>query len=280
MLAFLKSRNCAKISCAGKLLDFQMQFSRNCKARSNLRNEQLRGKCAGRTQFAQLIFAQFPSALWRHFGVAVAATVLFTVIQGGLFAMSSRPSVNDGGQAVEQGQPVDSGDYGREGGGRVQPSPVVQIERRQEASTEDDGRGLAQEYVNRRLGALRELAGSGEEAARALEFSEEGFDWRRDWWKYMLLALGSLLVLYFGIRLTRMLYRLAVFAVCVLAGLLGSFFLEPLLSRFLENRLPERLAEVISYRQVGYVAGFLACYLVASIVVGLLPKRLRNGSSS
>ncbi len=221
-----------------------------------------------------------PCAIWRQFGMAVAVAALLMAIQGGLSAMSSRPSMKEDGQAAEQVRSRNDGDYAQDEGERVQPPPVVQLERCPEASTENAGRGLTLNDVNRRLEALRELAGNGEEAARALEFSEEGFNWRRDWWKYMLLALGSLLVLYFGIRLTRMLYRLAVFALCVLAGLLGSFFLEPLLSPLLENRLPERLAEVISYRQLGYVAGFLACYLVASIVVGLLPKRLRNGSSS
>ena len=38
-----------------------MQFRCNCKACSNLHNEQLRRKCAKSTQSAQIIFAQFLS---------------------------------------------------------------------------------------------------------------------------------------------------------------------------------------------------------------------------
>ncbi|MBR4221587.1 MAG: hypothetical protein IKR81_10545, partial [Victivallales bacterium] len=54
-------------------------------------------------------------------------------------------------------------------------------------------------------------ANGAKQIFKELEFSEEGFNWQKDWWKYLALAIGSLLILYFGLRITKMVFRLIVF---------------------------------------------------------------------
>lgn len=114
-------------------------------------------------------------------------------------------------------------------------------------------------------------------AFNRLNFSDNGFDWKNDWWKYLALALGSLMTVYFGIRLTKMLFRFVLFVLCVGAGVCGAIFLEPVLSPIIENHIPERLSGMVTSQHAGYVIGFLAFYLLASIIIGILPKRFRDG---
>ena len=113
-----------------------------------------------------------------------------------------------------------------------------------------------------------------------LEFSEEGFNWQKDWWKYLALAIGSLLILYFGIRLTKMIFRLVVFLLCVGAGVLGAVCLEPLLSPWLSPRMPEGLTRFMTSQHAGYALGFLICYLVATLVISFIPRKMQGGPAS
>ncbi|MBR4674358.1 MAG: hypothetical protein IKP00_07835 [Victivallales bacterium] len=115
---------------------------------------------------------------------------------------------------------------------------------------------------------------------KELEFSEEGFNWQKDWWKYLALAIGSLLVLYFGIRITKMILRLIVFLLCVGAGFLGAICLEPLLSPWLSPRMPEGLTRFMTSQHAGYALGFLICYLVATLVISFIPRKMQGGPSS
>ena len=112
---------------------------------------------------------------------------------------------------------------------------------------------------------------------RELEFSAEGFNWQKDWWRYLALAIGSLLVLYFGIRVTRMIFRLIVFLLCVAAGFLGAVCLEPLLSPWLSPRMPEALTRFMTSQHAGYALGFLICYLVATLIISFIPRKMRGG---
>ena len=114
------------------------------------------------------------------------------------------------------------------------------------------------------------------EALRTLEFTNQGFDWRRDWWKYLVLALGSLMILYFGLHITRMLCRLAVFALCVGVGIIGSLLLEPRLAPLLANHLPADAARFFSAHHVGYVIGFLVSFGLATTLLHWLPGPLRQ----
>lgn len=115
---------------------------------------------------------------------------------------------------------------------------------------------------------------------KELEFSEDGFNWQKDWWKYLALAIGSLLILYFGLRITKMLLRLIVFLLCVGAGFLGAVCLEPLLSPWLSPRMPEGLTRFMTSQHVGYALGFLICYLVATLIISLLPRKMQGGPAS
>ena len=115
---------------------------------------------------------------------------------------------------------------------------------------------------------------------KELEFSEEGFNWHRDWWKYLALAIGSLLVLYFGLRITKMILRLAIFLLCIVAGVLGAICLEPLLSPWLSPKMPETLTRYMTSQHLGYALGFLICYLLATLILSFLPRKMQGGPAS
>lgn len=115
---------------------------------------------------------------------------------------------------------------------------------------------------------------------KELEFSEEGFNWQKDWWKYLALVIGSLLILYFGLRITKMILRLIVFLLCVGAGVLGAVCLEPLLSPWLSPRMPEGLTRFMTSQHAGYALGFLICYLVATLIISFIPRKMQGGPAS
>ncbi len=117
------------------------------------------------------------------------------------------------------------------------------------------------------------------EALKTLEFTGQGLDWRRDWWKYLILAFGSLAVLYFGLHITRMICRLAVFALCVGVGVIGSLLLEPRLAPLLANHLPADAARLFSAHHVGYVIGFLVSFGLATMILNWLPKPLHHATA-
>lgn len=114
---------------------------------------------------------------------------------------------------------------------------------------------------------------SKEDIFKGLEL-DDGFNLKRDWWKYMLLALGSLLILYFGLRVTRMLLRLFVFLLSIAGGVVCAIVIEPYVTPLLEPYLPEKLLNIISSQHVGYVIGFLISYIVLSLIISIMPKRI------
>ena len=125
------------------------------------------------------------------------------------------------------------------------------------------------------------VSGNGsKQIFKDLEFSEEGFNWQKDWWKYLALVIGSLLILYFGIRITKMIFRLIVFLLCVGAGVLGAICLEPLLSPWLSPRMPEALTRFMTSQHAGYALGFLICYLVATLIISFIPRKMQGGPAS
>ena len=123
-------------------------------------------------------------------------------------------------------------------------------------------------------------ANGAKQIFKELEFSEEGFNWQKDWWKYLALAIGSLLILYFGLRITKMVFRLIVFLLCVGAGFLGAICLEPLLSPWLSPRMPEGLTRFMTSQHAGYALGFLICYLVATLIISFIPRKMQGGPAS
>ncbi len=118
-----------------------------------------------------------------------------------------------------------------------------------------------------------------EELFKALEMDENGFNWRKDWWKYLCIVLVGLLVVICGIRLTKMLFRLVRFGVCVLTGIFGAFWLGPILTPVIQPHIPERILAFASPELLGYAAGFALAYLIITIVIAFLPKTVREGGS-
>ena len=121
---------------------------------------------------------------------------------------------------------------------------------------------------------------SREKIFKALEMDESGFNWRKDWWKYLCIVIVGLLVVMCGIRLTKMLFRLVIFAVCVVTGILGAFWLGPMLTPLISPHIPESVQGYASPELVGYAAGFALAYLIVTIVVAILPKTVRGGGTT
>ena len=121
---------------------------------------------------------------------------------------------------------------------------------------------------------------SREKIFKALEMDESGFNWRKDWWKYLCIVLVGLLVVVCGIRLTKMLFRLVIFAVCVFTGILGAFWFGPMLTPLISPHIPESIQGYASPELVGYAAGFALAYLIVTIVVAILPKTVRGGGTT
>ncbi len=121
---------------------------------------------------------------------------------------------------------------------------------------------------------------SREKIFKALEMDEGGFNWRKDWWKYLCIVLVGLLVVVCGIRLTKMLFRLVIFAVCVFTGILGAFWFGPILTPLISPRIPESIQGYASPEIVGYAAGFALAYLIVTIVIAILPKTVRGGGTT
>ena len=121
---------------------------------------------------------------------------------------------------------------------------------------------------------------SREKIFKALEMDENGFNWRKDWWKYLCIVIVGLLVVVCGIRLTKMLFRLVIFAVCVVTGILGAFWFGPMLTPVISPHIPESIQRYASPELVGYAAGFALAYLIVTIVIAILPKTVRGGGTT
>lgn len=149
-----------------------------------------------------------------------------------------------------------------------------------EQETTEEGEAVATESAEASSEKESIPAKEPNQILKELEFSEEGFNWQKDWWKYLVLAIASLLILYYGIRITKMIIRLIVFLVCVGAGVLGAICLEPLLSPWLSPRMPEGLTSFMTSQHAGYALGFLICYLVATLIISFLTRKMRVSSKS
>ena len=77
-----------------------------------------------------------------------------------------------------------------------------------------------------------------------------------------------------------MIFRLMVFLLCVAAGFLGAVCLEPLLSPWLSPRMPEGLTRFMTSQHAGYALGFLICYLVTTLIISFLPRKMQGGRES
>ena len=116
----------------------------------------------------------------------------------------------------------------------------------------------------------------GLEQLRVLELSEEGFDWRRDWWKYTIMILAGALVLFLMLHTMRLVIRLIITLCCVVIGIMFAKCCGPTLGMWCTSFLPESIVPQRSAQHVGYFVGFLLGYLGVSIVASLLLRPLKR----
>ena len=109
-----------------------------------------------------------------------------------------------------------------------------------------------------------------------LELSRNGFDWRRDWWKYLSIILGCLLAAFLAIRITKMLFHLIVFAACLVVGVLGSVFLSPYAEPFVSSLMTEEMAQKVSPNLVAHALTFLLCYFIALVIMWFIHRPMKK----
>lgn len=120
------------------------------------------------------------------------------------------------------------------------------------------------------------------ENIKMLELDEKGFNWRRDWWKYMLMALSVVIVAYLTLKVTNMLFRTAIVMLCIAIGIVGSLLLAPVVTPWLANLLEGKLPAFLAPVYIAYALCFLLCYLIATAVTNAVgkPGKSKNDSKT
>ena len=105
--------------------------------------------------------------------------------------------------------------------------------------------------------------------ADELALDPEGVNLSADWWKYILIALAGIAIIYLAIRLTLFILRLVGVLVCIAVGAVGAYFAQ-LFNPRLEAFMPES-AQRFTPIASGLI-GFLLCYAVGTLVMLLNRK--------
>ena len=113
-----------------------------------------------------------------------------------------------------------------------------------------------------------------------LELDEKGFNWNRDWWKYVLMALSVVLIAYMTLKVTNMLFRTAIVMLCIAFGLVGSLLLSPLVTPWLANLLEGKLPAFLAPVYISYALCFLVCYLIATAITNAVGKPGKSKNES
>ena len=108
----------------------------------------------------------------------------------------------------------------------------------------------------------------------ALNFHEGEFDWRKDWWKALLFALGGVIIVAFLMRIAKQLFRIIVLTACLAAGGFGARYFAPPLTPWVESKLPPALTQSIPPLYWSFVIVFLVCYIIATIILFILKRPL------
>ena len=108
----------------------------------------------------------------------------------------------------------------------------------------------------------------------ALNFHEGEFDWRKDWWKALLFALGGVIIVAFLMRIAKQLFRIIVLTACLAAGGFGARYFAPPLTPWVESKLPPALTQSIPPLYWSFVIVFLVCYILATIILFILKRPL------
>ena len=162
---------------------------------------------------------------------------------------------------------------------QVQQAQQVQQEQElpQQQQATEALQTLPQEQVQE-----HEQNNSLQENLKIFELDEKGFNWNRDWWKYVLMALSVVIVAYLTLKVTNMLFRTAIVMLCIALGLVGSLLLTPVvtpfLASFLEGKLPDFLAPIY----IAYALCFLVCYLIATAITNAVgrPGKSKNNTKA
>lgn len=93
------------------------------------------------------------------------------------------------------------------------------------------------------------------------------FDWRRDWWKYLLLIGVSLLLLYLSLRLLSLLFSLMLLAGSGILSFLIAKILGPVLAPWMQDHLPQEILSKIPAETIGGIAVFLFSFLLIALFV-------------
>lgn len=115
------------------------------------------------------------------------------------------------------------------------------------------------------------------EHLQVLELSDqEGIDWRRDWWKYLLMALTAALCLLLLVHITKVILRVIGVFICIGGGILGTMLVTPMLSGWLPAFIPAKLTELVSPEVLCLLLGALCGYAIAALVLAILRKPARK----
>ncbi|MBQ7177717.1 MAG: CvpA family protein, partial [Victivallales bacterium] len=121
-----------------------------------------------------------------------------------------------------------------------------------------------------------------QENIKMLELDENGFNWHRDWWKYVLMALSVVIVAYLTLKVTNMLFRTAIVMLCIGFGIVGSLLLAPVVTPWLANLLEGKLPAFLAPVYIAYALCFLVCYLIATAITNAVgkPGKSKNNSKT
>lgn len=117
-------------------------------------------------------------------------------------------------------------------------------------------------------GSSTHLAAGGMDAAS--EMLRLTGDFHIDWWKWLLIAFSTLLLLYLAVRLSLYIFKIIGAILCVICGIAGGYFAQALLNPWLLEHLPgnyARFAPVASG-----LAGFAVCYGLAALIMLVVRK--------
>lgn len=98
--------------------------------------------------------------------------------------------------------------------------------------------------------------------AEGMAFQSDGIQWSVDWWKVLILAFGTLLLVFLAIRLALYILRLVGVILCLAFAAAGGVLAWRLLPGAMESLLPDTLAPFAT--PLAAVAGFLVCFGIAA----------------
>ena len=160
-----------------------------------------------------------------------------------------------------------------ETGGGVQPTPP-----NSENNTEQTPSTMEQPAEQPQAESAETSSTSSENklatSLEALNFHEGEFDWRKDWWKALLFALGGVVIAAFFMRIAKQLFRIIVLTACLAAGGFGARYFAPPLTPWVESKLPPALTQSIPPLYWSFVIVFLVCYILATIILFILKRPL------